>query len=98
MFRFVLFRSVVLHCLRDCPRHDLISSRAQVHQMVDVDRLLHRIKNSSQENEISALHRAPLRFFIHRFQHRKGIGLRGALQFASELFFERGQRLVAGSK
>src|SRR5208283_2828042 len=95
--RLVLFcaKELVFGPFSERMRHDLIASRAEVHEMVDVDWLLHGIEKFSQEDEIAAVHRAARSFFIHRFEDCQGIGLRRARWVAAELLFERCEWLVA---
>ena len=49
-------------------RDDLVSARAGVHKMVEVNRFLHGIENVPKENKIAARERASRSFLIHRFQ------------------------------
>ena len=49
-------------------RDDLVSARAGVHKMVEVNRFLHEIENVPKENKIAARERASRSFLIHRFQ------------------------------
>jgi hypothetical protein len=58
LFRFVLSARKVAQRVRNCVRDDLVSARAEAHQMVDVNRFLHGIKKVPEENKIAALERA----------------------------------------
>ena len=71
-FVWYLFLRMVFERLSDRTRDDLFSARAEVHEMVDVNRFLHGIENVPKKNKIAARERASRSFVIYRFQDCEG--------------------------